>query len=88
MRSAGRPALANKTWVAGAIQRDGQVRLERIPNVRKRTLHDFIGRTVHDKAEAIYTDELKPPTWGSPITTRATKPSITRRSNGWSGMST
>ena len=54
----GQPALANKTWVAGAIQRDGQVRLERIPNVRKRTLHDFIGRVVHDKAEAIYTDEL------------------------------
>ena len=54
----GQPALANKTWVAGAIQRDGQVRLERIPNVRKRTLHDFIERVVHDKAEAIYTDEL------------------------------
>ena len=54
----GQPALANKTWVAGAIQRDGQVRLERIPNVRKRTLHDFIGRVVHDKAEAIYTDDL------------------------------
>ena len=50
---------ANKTWVAGAIQRDGQVRLERIPNVRKTTLHDFIGRTVHDHAEAIYTDDLK-----------------------------
>ncbi len=49
----------NKTWVAGAIQRDGQVRLEQIPNVRRRTLHEFIERTVHDKAEAIYTDELK-----------------------------
>ena len=49
----------NKHWVAGALQRDGQVRLERIPNVRKQTLHDFIGRTVGDEAEAIYTDELK-----------------------------
>ncbi|WP_420462035.1 IS1595 family transposase [Candidatus Palauibacter sp.] len=49
----------NKTWVAGAIQRGGRVRLERIPNVRKNTLHDFIARTVADDAEAIYTDELK-----------------------------
>ena len=48
----------NKTWVVGAIQRDGQVRLERIPNVRRKTLHAFIERTVHDQAEAIYTDEL------------------------------
>ena len=55
----GAPALSNKTWVAGAIQRDGQVRIERIPNVRRRTLHGFIGRTVRNDAEAIYTDELK-----------------------------
>ncbi len=54
----GRAYKGNKTWVAGAIQRDGNVRLERIPNVRRHTLHDFINRTVHDKAEAIYTDEL------------------------------
>ena len=49
----------NKTWVAGAIERGGQVRLERIPDVRRHTLHDFIGRTVKDEAEAIYTDDLK-----------------------------
>ena len=49
----------NKTWVAGAVQRDGMVRLERIPNIRKNTLHSFIRRTVKDEAEAIYTDELK-----------------------------
>ena len=49
----------NKTWVAGAIQRGGQIRLERIPNIRRHTLHDFIKRTVKDEAEAIYTDELK-----------------------------
>ena len=48
----------NKTWVAGAIQRNGNVRLESIPNVRRKTLHDFIERTVKDEAEAIYTDEL------------------------------
>ena len=49
----------NKIWVAGAIQREGKVRVERIPNVRRTTLHDFINRTVKDEAEAIYTDELK-----------------------------
>ena len=36
----------------------GRIRLERIPNVRKGTLHDFVARTVRDEAEAIYTDEL------------------------------
>ena len=36
-----------------------QVRLERIPDIRKGTLQDFIRRTVTDEAEAIYTDELK-----------------------------
>ncbi len=49
----------NKHWVAGAIERGGQARLQRIPNVRRNTLHDFVRRTVADEAEAIYTDELK-----------------------------
>ncbi len=40
----------NKHWIAGTI--------ERIPDVRKHTLHDFIDRSVADKAEAIYTDDL------------------------------
>ena len=48
-----------KTIVAGAIQRDGHVRLERIPDVKRKTLHAFITRTVKDEAAAIYTDELK-----------------------------
>ena len=55
----GRGYKGNKVIIAGAIQREGMVRLERIPNVKKATLHDFIGRTVKDEAEAIYTDELK-----------------------------
>ncbi len=54
----GRAYKGNKTIVAGAIQRGGQVRVQRIPNVRKSTLHDFIARTVKDEAEAVYTDEL------------------------------
>ena len=52
-------ARANKTYVAGAIQRGGRVRIQRIPNIRKPTLHRFIAETVKDEAEAIYTDELK-----------------------------
>lgn len=42
-----------------AIQCEGEVRLERIPDAKQRTLHDFIARIVKDEAEAIYTDELK-----------------------------
>lgn len=38
---------------------EGKVRLERIPDVKRETLHGFIERAVHDDAEAIYTDELK-----------------------------
>ena len=55
----GRAYKGNKQWIAGAIQRGGNVRLERIPNVRRKTLHAFIQRNVKDEAEAIYTDELK-----------------------------
>ena len=58
-RGKGTAYKGNKTWVAGAIQRGGKVRLERIPDIRRHTLHDFISRTVKDEAEAIYTDELK-----------------------------
>ena len=54
----GRAYKGNKTWVAGAVQRNGGIRLERIPDTKRQTLHDFIARTVKDEAEAIYTDEL------------------------------
>ena len=49
----------NKTWVAGAIERGGRVRIERIPNIRKKTIHDFVARNISDGADAIYTDELR-----------------------------
>ena len=49
----------NKSWVVGAIQRGGKVRIERVPDVKCETLHDFIHRTVRDEAEAIYTDEMR-----------------------------
>lgn len=57
-RGKGRGYRGNKIWVAGAVQRDGDVRLERIPDTRRNTLHDFIARTVKDEAQAIYTDEM------------------------------
>ncbi len=55
----GRAYKGNKTWIAGAIQRGGKVRIERIPNTRRETLHGFIKRAVKNEAEAIYTDEWK-----------------------------
>ena len=58
-KNVGRGYRKNKTWVAGALQRGGKVRLERVPDVTKKTLHSFINRSVKDEAEAIYTDELK-----------------------------
>ena len=55
----GRAFKGNKIWIAGAIQRGGAIRLKRIANIKRRTLHEFIAHTVRDDAEAIYTDELK-----------------------------
>src|SRR5688572_10161418 len=52
-RGVGTGNREGKTWVAGAVQRDGQIRLQQIPNVRRSTLHKFIRETVTDEAEAI-----------------------------------
>ena len=43
-------------WIAGALQRGGQVRLKHIPDTTRKTLHAFIAGNIKD--EAIYTDEL------------------------------
>jgi transposase-like protein len=51
-------STTNKAVVVGAVQRDGMVRLERIKDTRKATLHDFIRRAVTDEGQAIYTDEF------------------------------
>jgi transposase-like protein len=48
-----------RTWVAGALQRNGQVRLRHIPNVRKETIHTFVKSIARDDTEAFYTDELR-----------------------------
>ena len=58
-KNVGRGYRKNKTWLAGALQRGGKVRLERIPDVTRKTLHSFINRNIKDEDEAIYTDELK-----------------------------
>ena len=55
----GRAYKGNKTWIAGAIQRGGKVRIERIPDTKRETLHGFIKRAVKDEAKAIYTDEWR-----------------------------
>ncbi len=55
-RRGGRQRDSNKSIVVGAVQRDGKIRLERIPNTRRATLDEFIERTVTDRALAIYTD--------------------------------
>ena len=59
VKGKGRSNRGNKTIVAGALQRGGRVRLERIPDVKRATLHDFARRTCKDETEALYTDELK-----------------------------
>ena len=46
-------------YVAGALQRGGQVRLRRIPNVRKESIKAFVDSVAKDETEAFYTDELK-----------------------------
>lgn len=57
-KGAGPYSAGNKAIVVGAVQRDGKVRLERIPDTKRATLDDFIRRTVTPDAEAIYTDEF------------------------------
>ena len=78
----GRGYRGNKTWVVGAVQRDGGVRLERIPNVKRATLHDFINRTVRDETEAIYTMNSSP-TSVLRMTTLDMRRLTTQWRNGW-----
>ena len=43
---------------------------ERVPDIKKGIIHDFVGRTISDQAEAIYTDELASPMRGQTTTRR------------------
>lgn len=47
----------NKAIVAGAQERNGDVRLQVIPDTTRKTLHEFIRRYTDPKTKAIYTDE-------------------------------
>jgi transposase-like protein len=49
--------LKNKSIVAGIIQRGGDVRLTKIPNSSRKTLHAFIKGHIHPKTELVITDE-------------------------------
>lgn len=53
-----RKKWTNKRLVAGALQRDGQVRFAVVKNQRRNTLHKFVADTVDDNATAIFTDNL------------------------------
>ncbi|MGQ0646990.1 MAG: IS1595 family transposase [Gemmatimonadaceae bacterium] len=55
----GIPKGVQRIWVAGALQRSGQVRLRHIPNVKKETIHAFVKSVAKDETEAFYTDELR-----------------------------
>jgi len=59
VRGGGGIAADKRIWVAGAIQRGGQVRLRRIDNVKKATIHAFVKSVAKDETEAFYTDELR-----------------------------
>ena len=48
----------NKTIVAGAAERQGSIKTEVVPNVRRDTLENFIHENVEPNS-TIYTDELK-----------------------------
>lgn len=55
----GRHYMGNKSLVAGAIERGGEVRMKHVPSTSKKVLHAFIEDTISDDAEAIYTDEWR-----------------------------
>jgi transposase-like protein len=59
----GRGYKANKAIAIGAVQRQGKIRLQVIPNATKATLHKFIHDNTAPDTEAIYTDEM-PAYWG------------------------
>lgn len=47
----------NKVVAAGAVQRDGEVRLEKVDSRDRETLHGFIRKHTAPDTEAIYTDD-------------------------------
>lgn len=58
-RNAGIPAGVERIWIAGALQRGGQVRLRRIANLKRESIHAFVKSVCRPETEAFYTDELR-----------------------------
>jgi transposase-like protein len=63
VRGYGRGYKGNKAIAIGAVQRNGMIRLQVIPNATKAVLHQFIHDNTAPDTEAIYTDEM-PAYWG------------------------
>jgi transposase-like protein len=63
VRGHGRGYKGNKAIAIGAVQREGKIRLQVIPNATKAVLHQFIHDNTAPDTEAIYTDEM-PAYWG------------------------
>lgn len=47
----------NKTWIVGAVERDGEIRLKAVKDRKAKTLRQFIEETVGAGADKIMTDE-------------------------------
>jgi len=56
----GRGNKGKKAIVVGAFQRGGKIVLKVSNSRGRKDLHGFINETVHDEAEAIYTDDWSP----------------------------
>ena len=84
-RGVGTGNRVGKTWVAGAVQRGGEVRIEAVPNIKRATpmpsSPEIPGPTPRPS-----TPTSLSPTSGSPITTRAMRRSSTPKRSGWSAM--
>jgi transposase-like protein len=57
--SGGMGPASGRIWIAGALQRGGQVRLRRIPNLKRESIFAFVNSVAKPETEAFYTDELK-----------------------------
>ncbi len=51
----------NKQWIAGAIQRGGKLRVQRIPNIRRKTLHPAfpIWMIIFNAPKAVFSCKIK-----------------------------
>ena len=56
-KNVGHGYKGNKTVAMGAIQRDGELRLEKVDSRDRETLHSFIYKYTAPDTEAIYTDD-------------------------------